>query len=97
MKNMRLDFVNPMTSSRLSSDHFNEDFFEPQTVILKSMGLKMKHILQPMLCLSTLKVQAYFRKRSKDGNKATMREYLMKQVLHSLKRSRPKGHIENKK
>ena len=42
VKNTRSDFGNPTTSSRLCSDHFDEDCFEPQTVIVKFMGLQMK-------------------------------------------------------
>ena len=42
VKNTRSDFGNPTTSSRLCSDHLDEDCFEPQTVIVKFMGLQMK-------------------------------------------------------
>ena len=46
VKNTRSDFINPTTSSKLCSEHFDEDFFEPQTAIAKSMGLKMKKIIK---------------------------------------------------
>lgn len=46
VKNTRSDVFNP-TTSRLCSAHFTEDSFEEQTVIAKSLGLKMKNILKP--------------------------------------------------
>ena len=46
MRNTRSDVFNP-TTSRLCSAHFTEDSFEEQTVIAKSLGLKMKNILKP--------------------------------------------------
>ena len=41
VKNTRSDIFNPFTS-RLCSAHFTEDSFEEQSVIAKSLGLKMK-------------------------------------------------------
>ena len=46
VKNTRSDVFNPLTS-RLCSAHFTEDSFEEQSVIAKSLGLKMKNILKP--------------------------------------------------
>jgi len=46
VKNTCSDVFNPKTS-RLCSAHFTEDSFEEQTVIAKSLGLKMKNILKP--------------------------------------------------
>ena len=45
VKNTRSDIFNPFTS-RLCSAHFTEDSFEEQSVIAKSLGLKMKDILK---------------------------------------------------
>lgn len=46
VKNTRSDFVNPINSSRLCSIHFATDSFEEQSVLAKSMGLKMKALLK---------------------------------------------------
>jgi len=43
MRNTCPDVFNPATS-RLCSAHFTEDSFEEQTVIVKSLGLKIKKI-----------------------------------------------------
>ncbi|KAJ7372942.1 THAP domain containing 10 [Desmophyllum pertusum] len=46
VKHTRSDFFNP-TTSRLCSVHFSADCFEEQSVIAKSLGLKMKNLLKP--------------------------------------------------
>ena len=46
VKNTRSDFVNPINSSCLCSIHFATDSFEEQSVLAKSMGLKMKALLK---------------------------------------------------
>ena len=43
VKNTHSNVFNPLTS-RLCSAHFTEDSFEEQSVIAKSLGLKMKNI-----------------------------------------------------
>ena len=46
VKNMRSDFVNPTNSSRLCSIYFTADSLKEQSVLAKSMGLKMKALLK---------------------------------------------------
>ena len=46
VKNTRSDFFNPATG-HICSAHFTADSFEDQSVIAKSLGLKMKNILKP--------------------------------------------------
>ena len=46
VKNTRSDFYYHTNSSRLCSAHFTEDLFEAQTVIAKSLGLKMKNSIE---------------------------------------------------
>ena len=46
VKNTRSDFYYHTNSSRLCSAHFTEDYFEAQTVIAKSLGLKMKNSIK---------------------------------------------------
>ena len=46
VKNTRSDFFNPATD-HICSAHFTADSFEDQSVIAKSLGLKMKNILKP--------------------------------------------------
>lgn len=45
VKNTRSDIFNP-TTSWLCSSHFTEDSFEEQSVIAKSLGLKLKNIFE---------------------------------------------------
>ena len=46
MKNTQSEFVNPSNSSRLCNIHFTADSSEEQSVLAKSMGLKMKALLK---------------------------------------------------
>ena len=66
MKNIRSDFFNPATS-RICSAHFTVDSFVDQSVIAKSLGLKMKNILKPNAVPTIFRSGPPHKKKQKRG------------------------------
>ena len=94
VKNTRSDVFNPLTS-RLCSAHFTEDSFEEQSVIAKSLGLKMKNILKPNTVPTVFKNGPPQTKKLKQHDKTYLKK--LAPDHQNTRRSRHEELIENEK
>ena len=73
VKNTRSDFTSPLPSSMICSVHFTENFFEPQSIVSRDLGMSFRPILKlasaspkPTVCSSSQELKhprSAFRKR----------------------------------